>query len=109
MIRAVKIHATCKKPCGSDPAIGQLPRAKESAIYESDLSEPSGTHRLLQQSPQKRRSQEVSVTTLQIYTHAVPETMSKAEERLAQKLMDPNGPKLKTDAVPELKQGVWIQ
>ena len=48
-------------------------------------------------------------TTLQIYTHAVPETMSKAEERLAQKLMDPNGPKLKTDAVPELKQGVWIQ
>jgi len=48
-------------------------------------------------------------TTLQIYMHAVPETMSKAEERLAQKLMDPNGPKLKTDAVSDLKQGVWIQ
>jgi integrase len=34
-------------------------------------------------------------TTLQVYTHAVPESVSHAEERLAQKLMDPNGPKLK--------------
>ncbi len=48
-------------------------------------------------------------TTLQIYTHAVPETMSKAEERLAQKLMDPKGPKLETGPIPDPKQGAWIQ
>jgi integrase len=48
-------------------------------------------------------------TTLQIYTQAVPETMSKAEERLAQKLMDPKGPKLETGAVLDPKQGAWIQ
>ncbi|MGB2888046.1 MAG: site-specific integrase [Candidatus Acidiferrales bacterium] len=48
-------------------------------------------------------------TTLQVYTHAVPESVSQAEERLAQKLMDPKGPKLKDDAVPETEQGAWIQ
>ena len=48
-------------------------------------------------------------TTLQIYTHAVPETMSKAEERLAQKLMDPNGLKLQEAAIRNKEQGVWIQ
>ena len=48
-------------------------------------------------------------TTLQIYTHAVQETMSKAEERLAQKMMDPKGPKLETGAVLDPKQGAWIQ
>ena len=47
-------------------------------------------------------------TTLQIYTHAVPETMSKAEERLAQKLMDPNGPKLQEAAIRNKEEGVWI-
>ncbi len=46
---------------------------------------------------------------LQVYTHAVPESVSQAVERLAQKLMDPNGPKLKDDAVPETEQGAWIQ
>jgi integrase len=48
-------------------------------------------------------------TTLQVYTHAVPESVSRAEERLAQKLLDPNGPKSETGAVPEPEQGVWIQ
>jgi integrase len=48
-------------------------------------------------------------TTLQIYTHAVPETMSKAEERLAQKLMDPNGPKLQEAVIRNKDKGVWIQ
>ena len=48
-------------------------------------------------------------TTLQIYTHPVPETMSAAEERLAQKLMDPKGPKLTTDKRANQKQGAWIQ
>ncbi len=48
-------------------------------------------------------------TTLQVYTHAVPESVSRAEERLAQKLMDPKGPNLKTDAAPDPKQGAWIQ
>jgi integrase len=48
-------------------------------------------------------------TTLQIYTHAVPETMSKAEERLAQKLMDPNGLKLQEAAIRKKEQGVWIR
>jgi len=35
--------------------------------------------------------------------------MSKAEERLAQKLMDPKGPKLETGPIPDPKQGAWIQ
>jgi integrase len=48
-------------------------------------------------------------TTLQIYTHAVPETMSKAEERLAQKLMDPNGPKFTTGKTLVQKQSALIQ
>ena len=48
-------------------------------------------------------------TTLQIYTHAVPETMTLAEERLAQKLMDPKGPKFPTGETPVQKQGAWIQ
>lgn len=48
-------------------------------------------------------------TTLQTYTHAVPETMSQAEERLAQKLMDPNGPKLKEAVIRKVEEGVWIQ
>ena len=48
-------------------------------------------------------------TTLRVYTHAVPETMSAAEERLAQKLMDPKGPKFTTGKTPVQKQGAWIQ
>ncbi len=48
-------------------------------------------------------------TTLQIYTHAVSETMSKAEERLAQKLLDPKGPKFAPGTTPVQKQGAWIQ
>jgi integrase len=48
-------------------------------------------------------------TTLQVYTHAVPESVSQAEERLAHKLMDPNGPNLKTEGVPASEQGAWIQ
>ena len=48
-------------------------------------------------------------TTLQVYPHAVPASMGQAEDRPARKLMDPNGPKLKDDAVPNPEQGVWIQ
>jgi integrase len=48
-------------------------------------------------------------TTLQVYTHAVPESVSNAEERLAQAVMDPNGLKFKTGAKPRSEQGVWIQ
>ena len=48
-------------------------------------------------------------TTLQTYTHAVPETMSKAEERLAQSLMDPNGPKFQEAVIRNKEKGVWIQ
>jgi len=48
-------------------------------------------------------------TTLRVYTHAVPETMNAAEERLAQKLMDPKGPKFTTGKIQNQKQGAWIQ
>jgi len=48
-------------------------------------------------------------TTLQVYTHPVPASVSHAEERLAQKLLDPKGPKLKEDAGSDPKQGAWIQ
>lgn len=48
-------------------------------------------------------------TTLQVYTHAVPESVSRAEERLAQKLLDPNGPKLQNGAIPDSEEGAWIQ
>ena len=48
-------------------------------------------------------------TTLQVYTHAVPASVSQAEERLARKLMDPNGPEFQKGDVPKSEQGVWIQ
>ncbi len=48
-------------------------------------------------------------TTLQVYTHAIPESVSRAEERLAQKLLGPNGPKLETGSKLEPEETTWIQ
>jgi integrase len=48
-------------------------------------------------------------TTMQTYTHAVPETMIQAEEKLARSLLDSNGPKLKEAAIRKIEKGVWIQ
>ena len=48
-------------------------------------------------------------TTMQTYTHAVPETMIRAEERLARCLLDSNGPKLKETEIRKAEEGVWIQ
>jgi integrase len=47
-------------------------------------------------------------TTMQTYTHAVPETMVRAEERLARSLLDLNGPKSETHVTPKKEKGVWI-
>lgn len=48
-------------------------------------------------------------TTLQVHTHAVPESVSRAEQRFAQRLLDPNEPKLQNGAIPDSEQGAWIQ
>ncbi len=48
-------------------------------------------------------------TTLQVYAHAVPESVSQAEERLAQQILNPNGPKLKTATDTESEEVAWIQ
>lgn len=44
-------------------------------------------------------------TTLQVYTHAV----TRAEERLAELVLDPNGPKLSPGKETETEEVVWIQ
>jgi integrase len=47
-------------------------------------------------------------TTLSVYTHSVPESERRAEEKLANFVLDPNGPKLKKSQKPEPRQAVWI-
>jgi hypothetical protein len=48
-------------------------------------------------------------TTMGTYTHAIPETVVKAQEKLSRLLMDSNGPKLKKAVKPKTEEGVWIQ
>jgi integrase len=48
-------------------------------------------------------------TTMQIYTHAVTGTMVRAEERLAQLLLDPNGPKSGTSITQPTEESASIQ
>lgn len=48
-------------------------------------------------------------TTLGVYTHAVSESVLRAEERLAKAVLDPIGPKSEQGVVSETEQGVWIQ
>ena len=48
-------------------------------------------------------------TTLEVYTHPIPETQRAAVERLEHLLMDPNGPKLDPGRKPEAEEGAGIQ
>ena len=48
-------------------------------------------------------------TTLGTYTHSVPESERRAEERLAELVLDPNGPKFEKAQTVESKELVWIQ
>jgi integrase len=48
-------------------------------------------------------------TTLQVYTHAVSESLMRAEERLAGLVLDPNGPKLSPGKETETEEIAWIQ
>ena len=48
-------------------------------------------------------------TTLGTYTHSVPESERRAEERLAELVLDPNGPKFEKAQNVESKEPVWIQ
>ncbi len=48
-------------------------------------------------------------TTLAVYTHAVPDSLKRAEERLARAVLDSNGPKLDAGRKPEAEEGAWIQ
>jgi integrase/transposase len=48
-------------------------------------------------------------TTLKVYTHAVSESVLRAEERLAKVVLDPIGPKSEKGVVSKTEQGVWIQ
>jgi len=45
-------------------------------------------------------------TTLAVYTHSVPDSERRAEERLARRLMDPNGPKSGLGSDRDLKEVV---
>jgi integrase len=47
-------------------------------------------------------------TTLSVYTHSVPESERRAEEKLAQFVLDPNGLKSKKSQKVEPRQVVWI-
>jgi integrase len=47
-------------------------------------------------------------TTLSVYTYSVPESERRAEEKLANLVLDPNGPKLRKSQKRELRQAVWI-
>ena len=48
-------------------------------------------------------------TTLQVYTHAVSESVLRTEERLAKAVLDPIGPKSKKGVDSKTEEGVWIQ
>lgn len=48
-------------------------------------------------------------TTFSLYTHSVPETEQRATERLAQLVMDPNGPKLDRGQVERAEKPRWVQ
>ncbi len=48
-------------------------------------------------------------TTLTFYTHAVPESEQRATERLAQLVMDPNGPKLDRSREELAEKPRWVQ
>ena len=48
-------------------------------------------------------------TTMSIYTHAIPETMIQAKEKLSRLLMDSNGLTLKKVVKPKTEEGVWIE
>lgn len=47
--------------------------------------------------------------TMGTYTHAIPETLIRAEERLSQLLIDSNGPKSNKPKSTKTEEGVWIQ
>ena len=48
-------------------------------------------------------------TTLSVYTHSVPESERRAEEKLAELVLDPNGPKSNKLQKVEPEKRVWIQ
>ena len=48
-------------------------------------------------------------TTLQVYTHAVSESVLRAKERLAKVVLDPIGPKSRKASSASSGEGVWIQ
>ena len=47
-------------------------------------------------------------TTLGTYTHSVPESERRAEEKLAKFVLDPNGPKFQKSAEVESEEQAWI-
>ncbi len=48
-------------------------------------------------------------TTLSVYTHSVPESERRAEERVARLILDPNGPKFRNSEKVGSKEQAWIQ
>ncbi len=94
------IHPLCRKL--DFPRVGWHTFRHVHATLLSELGEPLKT------------SQEVlghsdMQTTLQVYTHAVSESVLRAEERLAKVVLDPIGPKSKKGVVSKTEEGVWIQ
>ena len=47
-------------------------------------------------------------TTLQVYTHSIPEAERRAEEKLAELVLDPNGPELKSLEEMEPAGNGWV-
>ena len=48
-------------------------------------------------------------TTLQVYTHAVSQSVLQAKERLPKLVLDPNGPKLSPGRETGKEEVAWIQ
>jgi integrase len=85
-IRRVGWHAFRHTHATQLSELGENPKTAQAILEHSDLE-----------------------TTMQAYTHAVPDTMVRAEERLAQLLLDLSGPKSETAATQQTEEDVWIQ
>ena len=94
------IHPLCKTL--GYPRVGWHSFRHVHATLLSELGEPLKTSQAILGHSDMQ-------TTLQVYTHAVSESVLRAEERLAKAVLDPIGPKLKKPVRPRTEQGVWIQ
>jgi len=94
------IHPLCKTL--GYPRVGWHSFRHVHATLLSELGEPLKTSQTILGHSDMQ-------TTLQIYTHAVSESVLRAEERLAKAVLDPIGPKSGKPGNSKTEEGVWIQ